>query len=181
MFTCSIGNNHFTKDGTRVSSIVDVNIDTAYLLSVFPGSLSANDILLKYKDIPNNTRFRTPKHIHWVVDLLIKKERDPILTNQLLTTFRNSWNNTVGLSIRNYNAITNVLNNSIVLSNLTQFNQLNQYGYYSVEFLSILMELLIVQEKTNNPNAYMVGNIIDNLLNNHDLFSIISTATHRGR
>lgn len=115
------------------------------------------------------------------MDLLIKKERDPILTNQLLTSFRNSWNNAVGLSIRNYNSITYVLNNSTILSNLTQFTNLNQYGYYSVEFLAILMELLIVQEKTNNSNAYMFGNIINSLLNSQDLFSIISSATHRGR
>lgn len=39
MYTCSTGRNHFTKDGVRVSSVVDINIDTTYLLSVFPGNL----------------------------------------------------------------------------------------------------------------------------------------------
>jgi hypothetical protein len=181
MYSCNAGKSSFTKDGVRISSIVDIIIDSDFLLSVFPGNLSDNDILLKYKDYNNNSRLRTPKHIHWVVDLLIKKEKDPTLTNKLLKLFRSSWNNASGLSLRNYNTITKVIYNSKVLNDLTKFNNLNNYGYFSVEFLIILMELLIVQEKTNNPNAYMFGNIIKSLLNNQDLFSIISTATHRGR
>lgn len=181
MYICTVGTNSFTQNGVRISSIVDININSNFLLSVFPGNLSINDILIKYKDINNNTRFRTPKHIHWVVDLLIKKEKDRNTTNQLLALFMNSWNNASGLTVRNYKNITGVIKNSIVLRHLSTFNKLDNHGYYSIEFLIILMELLIVQEKTNNPDAYMFGNIINSLLNNQDLFSIISLATHRGR
>lgn len=62
---------------------------------------------------------------------------------------------------------------------MNEFSPLNKYGYYEVEFIIYLMELLMIQEKTNNPNAYMFGNILNSLLDDKDLFSIISSATHR--
>ena len=44
------------------------------------------------------------------------------------------------------------------------------------------MELLAVQEKTNRSDAYMFGNIIEELLKtNRDIFKIISTAGFDGR
>lgn len=44
------------------------------------------------------------------------------------------------------------------------------------------MKLLAVQEKTNRADAYMFGNIIEELLNtDRDIFKIISTAGFGGR
>lgn len=181
MYSCTIGNYQITKDGKRISSIVDININNDIILSVFPGSLSPNDILIKYKDIKNKSRLRTPQHIHWVVDILIKKERSPELTNALLEFFENTWNSATGLEERNYETITDVLKDSTLLNNSSEFDRLNDYGFYSVEFLIILMELLTIMEKTNNANAFMFGKVINSLLNSSDLFSIISTANHKGR
>ena len=44
------------------------------------------------------------------------------------------------------------------------------------------MKLLPVQEKTNRPDAYMFGDIIDELLKDElDIFKIVSTAGFGGR
>ena len=65
---------------------------------------------------------------------------------------------------------------------IAQFFSLNTFGEYAVEFLYVLMKLLAVQEKTNRADAYMFGNIIEELLNtDRDIFKIISTAGFGGR
>jgi hypothetical protein len=43
------------------------------------------------------------------------------------------------------------------------------------------MELLMLQEKSNNPDAYMFKDVLEGLLNSRDLYKIISTVTHTGR
>ena len=43
---------------------------TDYIIYVFQGNLSQFDIIIKYKK--DRKRIRTPKHIHWVVDILMK-------------------------------------------------------------------------------------------------------------
>lgn len=66
--------------------------------------------------------------------------------------------------------------------NIAQYFPLNTFGEYNVEFLYVLMELLAVQEKTNRSDAYMFGNIIEELLEaDRDIFKIISTAGFGGR
>jgi len=42
------------------------------------------DIVVKYKDKFTKRVVRTPKHIHWVIDLLIKKEHDRELTVEFI-------------------------------------------------------------------------------------------------
>ena len=48
-------------------SIMDIKIDKTYTIYVFRGSLSQNDIVIKYSK--DGKRMRTPKHIHWVIDM----------------------------------------------------------------------------------------------------------------
>jgi hypothetical protein len=172
---------HGTKSiqyGTE-TSIVDIHINSDLTIHIFAGSLSPNDILIKYKDGRN--RLRTPKHIHWTVDLLIKKEFNPKLLEKLLEEFINRWENISPLNSRNFNSIVNSLVISRDPNKILQFSELGAHGYYSVEFLFHLMELLMIQEKTNNPNAYMFIKIINSIKENRDLYTILSTATHRGK
>lgn len=180
MYRTKLGNQSYKiKNGPRSNSILDIEIDNNLLIAIFPGSLSPCDILVKYKDTNQSINLRTPKHIHWLVDLLIKKEKEPTLTNQLVAQFQNVWNNATGITVRDFTTLDNIIKQSQILNNSSIYTPLNQYGYYNIDFLIILMELLIIQEKTNNPNAYMFGNVIDSLLTSNDLFKIISTATHR--
>jgi len=56
------------------------------VIGVFQGSYGDNpdlDIIVKYKE--KGKRVRTPKHIHWAIDLLIKKEHNPELTKEFIT------------------------------------------------------------------------------------------------
>lgn len=156
-------------------------MDNGITLSVFPGTLSQNDILLKYKERHGTDRFRTPKHIHWVIDLMIKREHNKALTNELLIVFKSQWEKTTPLAKRDYEAIINCISLSTNNKLLEKYSVLNSYGYFKIDFIVHLMELLMLQEKTNYSEAYMFKNVIDEMLLGNDLFKLISTATHNGR
>ena len=58
------------ENGTKQAIIEFVFTD--YIIFVFQGTLSQFDIVIKYKK--DGKRIRTPKHIHWVVDILMKMQ-----------------------------------------------------------------------------------------------------------
>jgi hypothetical protein len=151
-----------------------------YIIYVFQGALSQFDILVKYKK--DDSRIRTPKHIHWVVDMLMKMQGNEVLTKQFLTEIQRCWVECVPLENNNYETLKELIENGEETLNICEYAPLNGYGEYDVEFLYVLMQLLAVQEKTNRADAYMFGDIIDQLLEvDRDIFKIVSTAGFNGR
>lgn len=148
-----------------------------YIIGVYKGRLSDFDILIKYKEKQGNkwSRIRTPKHIHWAVDMLIKRYHNSDNTQRLIQFLIDEWDNLVGIT--NVHAQEAVLNNIMAISIPDELKQLN-YGIYSIEFLFRLAFLLMIQEKTNRNDAYMFKNLLLALLEQNDLFKIISIATH---
>ena len=136
-----------------IYSILDIELQDGLTLYVFPGSLSPNDIWLKYRK--RDSRVRTPKHIHWAVDLLIKKFLNRELTNSLLQVFRQCWDDVQGLTARDADSLIRSLSIAQNQQYLQRFEPLNTLGFFKIDFLLHLMELLMLQEKTNKPNAYM--------------------------
>lgn len=175
----NIGEEYINRK--TLKSIMDIQLDGKITLSIFPGSLSSKDILIKYKDQCGTNRFRTPKHIHWAIDLLIKREHNEELTKELLLVFKAHWNKITPLKKQDYKTIINSLSLSTDLELIEKYSVLNSYGYYKVDFIINLIELLMIQEKTNYKEAYMFKNVINELILGDDLFKLISTATHSGR
>lgn len=167
----------FKKDGVDIENIITIKMND-YTIYVFPGTLSENDILVKYSFMTN--RLRTPKHIHWVTDLLMKMQANKTLTRRFIRCLKSIWNNVGPLGDRSYDSIQNVVEGNDI--DLEEFKTMNNYGEYSVEFLYVLMKLLAIQEKTNRSDAYMFGQVIDSLLEDKlDIFSIVSKAGYNGR
>lgn len=55
-------------------------------------------------------------------------------------------------------------------------------GEYPIDFVLVLIILLMIQEKTNRPDAFMFKKILDELLKEEmDIFTIVGTSTFRGR
>lgn len=168
----------FIEKGTK-KAIIEFVFDN-YIIYVFQGALSQFDIVIKYRKDGN--RIRTPKHIHWVVDILMKMQGNEALTKQYLIAIQNCWNTCVPLSDNKFETLKALILDGEENIEINQYLPLNNYGEYDVEFLYVLMELLAVQEKTNREDAYMFGNIIDELLDaDRDIFKIISTAGFGGR
>lgn len=152
-------------------------IEENYIIGVYKGELSNFDILIKYKEKQGNkwSRIRTPKHIHWAVDMLIKRYNNSDNTQKLIQFLINKWDGLVG--IKSEQEQKTVLNNVMTIPIPDELKQLN-YGIYSIEFLFRLAFLLMIQEKTNREDAYMFKNLLKALLEQKDLFKIISIATH---
>lgn len=171
----------------HTTSIMDINAGQ-FDLYVFQGTManaSPYDIKIMYKD-PNAVRIRTPKHIHWAVDLLLKKEHDPTLTNAFLAQLQNDWLSTVALTANNYQALNTLIINKCNNANLNKYLQLDNYGEYPIEFLYPLLILLAAQEVTNaqhrGQTASLFGKVISELQkNNLDIFAVLSAAGFGGR
>ena len=76
-----------------------IPINGTYILGIYKGALSDFNILLKYRQKEDGkwSRIRTPKHIHWAVDILIKHYSEPHETDLLLDSLLKQWEQTVPL------------------------------------------------------------------------------------
>lgn len=167
--------------------LVIIPVNGEYLLAVYEGSLSEFDLLLKYRQRDLNkkngwTRIRTPKHIHWAVDLLIKLNEDEKETNKFLDFLILTWQTKIkplkSISERNELLCVEVLSKEIDDESLN-YKTLATKGEYSIKFLILVAKLLMIQEKTNMEKAYMFKNLLDALREGKDIFKIVSIATHR--
>ena len=166
-------------NGGTKQAIIEFIFDD-YIIYVFQGTLSKYDIIIKYRK--DGTRIRTPKHIHWAVDILMKMQGNETLTRRYLEAIQDCWNTCEPLRNNDYETLEKLILDGEKGIDINQYKPLNNYGEYDVEFLYVLMELLAVQEKTNRPDAYMFGNIISELLEaDRDIFKIMSTAGFGGR
>ena len=169
-------------DKKEKTSIIDIDFENDYKIYVFPGKLSENDIRIMYSE--KGKRIRTPKHIHWTVDLLLKMQEERELTRVFIKELKSKWEKSSPLESNDEKTLVSLADDCITLTDVDKYKDLNNYGEYDVEFLVVLMTLLMTQEKTNDPNAFMFGRILDSLLKDElDIFSIMSTAGfggHRG-
>lgn len=167
------------EKGTK-KSIVDIECNDRYEIYVFQGRLSDNDIIVKYFE--KGKRTRTPKHIHWAVDMLMKLQGNKKLARDFLYKVQKEWERCSPLQNNDLEYISSILLQEKEKINLSLYEELNKYGEYEIEFLFALMQLLMVQEKTNREDAFMFGHIINKLLEDElDIFSIMSTAGYGGR
>jgi hypothetical protein len=160
-------------------------VNGRYILAAYQGSISEFDILIKYRQLENSrwSAIRTPKHIHWAVDILIKLNEEPEKTKAFLDILLAKWEETN--PIRNSVERIAALNIDSLLANFDaefeQYQLLNDKGEYSLKFLIVLAKLLMLQEKTNREDAYMFKKLLSTLKNsNNTIYQTISTATHRG-
>ncbi len=165
--------------GFELLAIIPVN--GTYLLGVYKGTLSEYDILLKYrhKEGERWSRLRTPKHIHWAVDVLIKHYSEPQETDLLLEHLLEIWENTN--PIKKKEERDALLKTENLLSEVNKeakyYPKLAGKGEYSVKFLILIAKLLMVQEKTNRNDAFMFEKLLKQLKAHNDIFKIVATAT----
>lgn len=173
----------FNRDKVLYKPIKVFQVNDSTLLAIYKGRLSKYDILVKYKQKSKNgkwSRIRTPKHIHWTVDILLKMQSYKKLTREFLEFFIDTWEKTTPIKsakARKEIDLEQILN--IDKKKIKKFKKLSKSGEYSVKFLILLAKLLMIQEKTNCSDAYMFKDVLDGLKSGNDLFQILSAATLR--
>ncbi|MFH1053849.1 MAG: hypothetical protein V1740_05535 [Candidatus Woesearchaeota archaeon] len=133
----------------RKFAIKEISLVDGTIIGVFEGDRGYNkdhDILIKYQE--KGKRLRTPKHIHWVIDLLIKKEHDRVMTIDFMKYLRNTYDKVC--AFKNKEDRQKCILNETTPEKLKPYERLNEYGEYSVEFIGHLIELMIKMEK-NTP------------------------------
>lgn len=176
----------FKKKGRVIHPLATFNIDENKIIGVYRGSFSTYDILIKYRQRKKDGKWsllRTPKHIHWAVDLLIKMSKKKKKTSNFLDFLIQIWNETKPTV--NKKTEKKFLNLDYLLkkhaNKIKKYKEISKYGEYKIDFLILVAGLLMIQEKTNRRDAYMFSKLLEALKRGEDIFSIISIATHRGR
>ena len=140
----------FKRKGKEYHSIKEIKLNDGTLIGVFEGNRGANpehDILIKYQE--KDKRIRTPKHIHWVIDLLVKKEHNRELTLRFMRYLRDMYERVEGFKSREDRQKCEF--KETTKEKLKEFEDLNKHGEYTVEFIGHLIELMIKMEKNTPP------------------------------
>ena len=167
-------------NGKELTSIIDIFFDNKYTIYVFQGGISKNDIIIKYSE--EGKRLRTPKHIHWAVDLLLKLQAEKELTRSFIKEIKQEWENCIPLKSNDDTTLITLVDDYVDITDPSKYKKLDNYGEYNIEFLIVLMILLMTQEKTNREDAYMFGHVLDALLEDElDIFAIMSASGFGGR
>jgi len=168
--------------GTKANSFKEIKMSDGTVLGVFEGSRGANpdhDILLKYQE--KGKRVRTPKHIHWVIDLLIKKEHNKDLTLRFMNYLRGMYERVEPFKSKEDRQRCELTETTE--ERLKEFDELNEYGEYRVDFIGHLIELMIKMEKNTPPEkpARVFKELMDAMIQEKEIFAIVSKATQVGR
>lgn len=178
---------HMKVKGIEPLATIEVN-DT-YILGVYQGSLSNYDLLLRYRQKDKTTklgwsRIRTPKHIHWAVDAIVKMHHNNNETKNFLNFLIDLWDNQIQplKTDEERNLLLNIEELKMEANiEANKYPLLANKGEYSIKFLYLIAKLLMIQEKTNLSTAYMFKNLLNALESHKDIYKIVSIATHNRR
>jgi hypothetical protein len=168
------------------SPLKTFKVNDSYILSVYQGNISKYDLLMKYRQKDKKTktgwrRIRTPKHIHWAVDILLKLNTEQATTKNFISFLMNYWDINISpiksIKERDFILSDNLLKE--VEKESLQYPKLANKGDYSVKFLLLIAKLLMYQEKINLETVYMFRNLLKALQDNENIYKIIYTATHK--
>jgi len=165
----------------RKYSIKEISLSDGTIIGVFEGDrgfIKDHDIVIKYKE--KGKHVRTPKHIHWVIDLLIKKQHKPELTIKFMKYLREMYDKVEAFKSKEDRA--KFVLKETTMEKLKPFQELNQYGEYKVDFIGHLIELMIKMEKNTSPEkpARVFRELMDAMIQEKEIFVIVSKATQIG-
>lgn len=172
----------YKRDGKEHIAFKEFTLSDGTIIGIFQGNRGENpdlDIKICYKDRYTKGSKRTPQHIHWVIDILIKKQHSKELTLEFIKYLRDMWERVE--PFRNKEEQQKCELKQTTHIKLKKFEKLNQYGEYTIEFIGHLIELMMRMEKTGLARAFMFKDLLDAIIQEKDIFSIVGKATHTGR
>lgn len=166
---------NFNKNKIQHKPIKYWNLDDGNIVAIYQGERGANpelDYIVKY--LAPGKRLRAPSHTHWIVDLLIKGERNMDGLKDFITEWYELYDKLEPFKTKEERKSFNPEYKHYMMG---KYFYLSPYGDFSMEFLSILIELFTKCEK-QSPGAYMFKNMLglvkDYCDGKKDFYQIIS-------
>ena len=148
------------------------NNGTKILVSKGRKTESPYDFRVHYQE--PNKRVRTPKHIHMIIDLYMKLSRNEELTLKLVDHIIDIIKKVK--PVDKYPPELQIFKSK----DAKPFEELDKYGQYSLDFILPVVELIMIQEKTNYPDGTMNLRVFEKFRYEHeDIFAVVSAATFR--
>jgi len=168
----------FNRKGQKHVAIKEITLQDGTIIGVFAGNrghIPEHDILIRYQE--KGKRLRTPKHIHWVLDLIVKKEHNRELTIKFMKYLRSMYDKLEAFKSKEDRE--KCIIKEATKEKLKPFVELNKYGEYKVDFIAHLIELMIRMEKNTSPDkpAYVFKELMDAMIADKEIFVIASKAT----
>ncbi len=160
-----------------------IKLNDNFIIAIYPGRKSDADIIIRYRQKLKNgqwSRIRTPKHIHWTVDMLMKLSANKKLATRFIEKLEQIWKRVKPLTPTSRKKLSLKQLLAYDKETLNKFRRLSNYGEYNIKFLLLLARLLMLQEKTNYPEGRIFQGLLKQLREGADLFTILQTATYRG-
>lgn len=168
-----------------LNNLIDsLELSNWIIIWMIPWKLSKNDIRVKYKDTKWTWHRRQPKHIHRIVDWMLKREHNKKEIIKLVQFFEKLWIKYDSKScswvlenLHKWKLKLSELYNQLK-QDIQKFKNLNSFWYYKVDFLIFSWFLLLLQEKNNRSDAYMFKKMFSALWKEYwDLYDVITDAT----
>lgn len=166
---------NFKRDNQIHSPITYWELNDDIVVAIYQGSRGGNpelDYIVKYQE--PTKRLRTPSHTHWIVDLLIKADYNQSLVKDFIEDWIEIYQNTEPFRTKEERESYNPVYTQQFVS---KYKTLNQYGEFSIEFISLLIELFIKCEKQTE-NAFMFKSMLflmkEYCDNKKDFYQVIS-------
>lgn len=165
----------YSKKGVTFSPLSTYTMLDGTMVAVYQGSRGDNpelDFIVKYKE--TNKRLRTPSHTHWITDLLVKCEYNKELVGAFVKKVLSLYETTEPFNTTeerdNYEL-------KFYKNHLSEFNVLDNHGYYKMDTLVSFIELFTICEKQTK-DAYMfktlLGLVLEYCEEKKDFYQIVS-------
>ncbi|MFC1785629.1 hypothetical protein ACFL0J_08415 [Candidatus Neomarinimicrobiota bacterium] len=173
-------NNQLWDTRKKLHSFNHYVLKDGMLIGMFQGNRGSRpdlDFIIKFLEPGIKNRLRTPKHIHWVVDLIIKKQSHinevRAFVHKYLTWYDDMQPFQSIQERNNYIPFTpQIIESSLI--------KLNVVGTYSSEYLAHIIELFIRCEKTLE-GAFMFKGLLQLMIDycdgKKDYFQVLNHAS----
>lgn len=140
------------------------------VIGTIPGkkSESSYDFRVLYKEPNKNTR--TPKHIHMIVEMYVKQAYHPELTMKLRDHLLSLFDKLKPIKFYPPKL------QEFKIEDVIPYKKLDEVGEFTVEFMLVATELIMIQEKTNYPQGSLTRQLYEDF-GVKDRFSVINAAT----
>lgn len=165
--------------------IAEIKFDYAsiYVLEGSKGKNPDLDLFIKYSDSKNKKgepRYVGPKHVHWAMDFVIKKEHCSSKLCKfvkILIKKYHQFEKNNPLKERSFEQIKSLIENNIFEKH-DVFLSLDKYGRYKTEFIYYLLILIAVNELNSTDNHYMFIGTLNTIIDKEkDFTEVIDIAT----